>query len=253
MDPDDQAYDDFEITEEAPDPAPARQEPAFDMRAFAAEMARSNAETLKAVLAEVMPKPAPAKQHSPGEALRAKLRDDLGLGDAVGDSYARAAALDALGDEWGDDPAVKSAIQQRTGNARLIEAMAEQNRRYKALEERLNKRESDERTSAERSKQLAQLEQLAAEGGLRKIAPNVFAGPQLTPEHKELLASLDVPTLERVLPVLDKLMASARPRSRRLGAAPGGSGREKERPFRIVPDSEWDEHEQRRIGGEEMN
>lgn len=250
---DEQAYDDFEITEEAPEAAPAPQQPAFDMRAFAAEMARTNAETLKAVLAEVMPKPAPAKQHSPGEALRSKYRDELGLGDAVADRYARAAALDALGDEWGDDPAVKNAIQQRTGDARLIEAMAEQNRRYKALEERLNKRESDERTSAERREQIARLEQLAADGGLRKIAPNVFAGPQLTPEHKELLSSLDVPTLERVLPVLDKLMAGARPRSRRLGAAPGGSGRTKERPFQVVPDAQWDEDYQRRLLGEEMN
>lgn len=249
----DQAYDDFEITEEAPEPEPAKQQPAFDMQAFAAEMARSNAETLKAVLAEVMPKPEPTRPNTPGEALRAKYRDELGLGDHVADRYARAAALDALGDEWGDDPAVKSAIQQRTGDARLIEALAQQNQRYKALEERLNKREADEQQRTERQAQLARLEQLGASGELRKIAPNVFAGQQITPEHKELLASLDVPTLERVLPVIDKLMAGARPRSRRLGSAPGGSGRGKPQPFRVVPDSEWDDAFQRRISGEEMN
>jgi hypothetical protein len=248
----DDEYDDIEITEEAPEAPAAPQQPAFDVRAFAQEMARANAETLKETLSALLPKPEPAKPRGVGDAIRDKVRESLGLDGDVAERYARASAYDVLGDEFGDDPAVRKAISARTGDARMIEAIAEVRRENRMLQERLNAREAAEKQQAERAEQRARLEALAEKGELRKLAPNAFAGP-ITPAHRKLLQELDVDTLAKVLPVVDELIAAARPRSRRLGAAPGGTGREKPQPFKVVPDSQWDEIEQRRMSGEEMN
>jgi hypothetical protein len=249
----DDEYDDIEITEEAPEAPAAPPQPAFDVRAFAQEMARANAETLKETLSALLPKPEPSKPRGVGDAIRDKVRESLGLDGDVAERYTRAAAYDALSDEFGDDPAVRKAIAARTGDARLIEALAEQGRKYRALEERMNKREADEQARTARAAEIARLEELAQQGELGKLAPNLFSGGKISPAHKRLIESLDVNTLSKALPIIDELVASARPRSKRLGASPGGTGREKPQPFKVVPDSQWDEIEQRRMSGEEMN
>lgn len=253
MDPEDQ-IDDIPITEGEPEIEPARapQSPAFDPDRFAASIADGVAKSLASVFERLAPKPEPQRPRGLGESLRAKMREELGLDDDVVDQYTRAAASATIADEYADDPAVKRALQQRTGNARLIEALAEQARRNRALEERLNKRDADEQAHKQRAAQVAQLHQLAESGGLRKVAPNLFAG-QMTPAHKQLLEALDVETLERVLPHIDAIVGAARPRTRRLGSAPGGTGRAKPQPFRVVPDSAYDDMIDRLVAGEESN
>jgi hypothetical protein len=252
MDTDD-VYDEIPITEEEPEAAKPAPAPAFDMRAFAQEMARANAEAIKEALSAAMPKPEPAKPRGLGDTLRDKVRESLGLDGDVAERYTRAAAYDTLADEFGDDPAVRKAIAARSGDARVIEAMGELRRYAKSLEERINKREADEQARANRAAEIARLEELAQKGDLGKLAPNLFSAGKLSPAHKRLIESLDVDTLSKALPIIDELIASARPRSKRLGAAPGGTGREKPQPFKVVSDAQWDEIEQRRMTGEEMN
>lgn len=255
MAPEDQ-IDDIPITEGEPEIEPRQQPAGIDYgaltQAMGSAMAPMIANAIKEAIGAVAPKPEPQRPRGLGDSLRAKLRDELGLSDDVTDRYARAAALDTLGDEYGDDPTIKTAIRQRTGDARLIEALAEQGRRARALEDRLNKREADEQAQRKRAEQLAQLHQLAESGGLRKVAPNLFGG-QMTPAHKKLLEALDVETLERVLPHIDAIVGAARPRTRRLGSAPGGTGRAKPQPFRVVPDSAYDDMIDRLVAGEESN
>lgn len=253
MDPEDQ-IDDIPITEGEPEIEPARapQSPGFDPDRFAASIAEGVAKSLAPVFERLAPKQEPQRPKGLGDSLRAKLRDELGLSDDVTDRYTRAAALDALGDEWGDDPAIKGAIKQRTGDARLIEALAEQARQLKSLRQEMDQGKAAEQAHKQRAAQVAQLHQLAESGGLRKVAPNLFAG-QMTPAHKQLLESLDVETLERVLPHIDAIVGAARPRTRRLGSSPGGTGRAKPQPFRVVPDSTYDDMIDRLVAGEESN
>lgn len=255
---DEDQIDDIPVTEGEPELEPARQQSAGGIdygaltQAMGSAMAPMIASAIKEAIGAVAPKPEPQRPRGLGDSLRAKVHEELGLSTEVADRYARAAALDALGDEWGDDPAIKGAIKQRTGDARLIEALAEQARRARALEERLNKRDADEQAQKQRAAQVAQLQQLAESGGLRKVAPNLFAG-QLTPAHKKLLESLDVETLERILPHIDEIVGASRPRSRRLASAPGGTGRAKPQPFRVVPDAAYDDMIDRLVAGEESN
>jgi hypothetical protein len=248
----DEEFDDIPVTEAEPERASAPAAPSFDPDRFAASIAEGVAKSLGPMFERLAPQREPERPRSLGDALKDRVRESLGLDGDVAERYARASAYDVLGDEFGDDPAVRKAISARTGDARMIEAIAEVRRENRALQERLNARESAEKQQAERAEQRARLEALAEKGELRKLAPNTFAGP-LTPAHRKLLLELDVDTLAKVLPVVDELMATQRPRSRRLGASPGGTGREKPQPFRVVPDSEWDEDFQRRITGEEHN
>jgi hypothetical protein len=249
----DEEYDDIPVTEAEPERASAPAAPSFDPDRFAASIAEGVAKSLGPMFERLAPQREPERPRSLGDAFKDRVRESLGLDGDVADRYARAAAYSALGDEeWGSDPAVKRAIAAQTGDARLIEALAEVRRENRALHERMNARESAEKQQAERAEQRARLEALAEKGELRKLAPNTFSGP-LTPAHRKLLQEFDVDTLAKVLPVVDELMATQRPRSRRLGASPGGTGREKPQPFRVVPDSEWDEDFQRRITGEEHN
>lgn len=255
---DEDQIDDIPVTEGEPELEPARQQSAGGIdysaltQAMGSAMAPMIANAIKEAIGAVAPKPEPERPRGLGDALRARMREDLGLGDDLAEQYTRAAAYDTLSDQYGDDPAIKGALQQRTSSARLIEALAEQARRNRALEERLNKREADEQAQRKRAEQVAQLHQLAESGGLRKVAPNLFAG-QLTPAHKKLLESLDVETLERILPQIDEIVGAARPRSRRLASAPGGTGRVKSQPFRVVPDSAYDDMIDRLVAGEESN
>lgn len=247
--------DEIPVIEGEPERQPATAA-AFDMKSFAAEMARANAEAMQNVLGKFAESMRPAEKPrptNPGSLLRDKFREHLGLDDdeLVERSF-RASALDAISDEYGDDPAVRSAIKARTSDASLIRALAESNRRVNAMQERMDKQEADSKARAARDKLLAQFES-GDLGELKQKAPRLFDGPMSEAKKKLMRVLVDGGTPDDLLPVLDELISSQQPRNKRFNASPGGTGTDKPQAFEVVSDAEWSSNFDRAASGEEMN
>lgn len=251
----DETEDEIPVIEGEPERQPATT-PAFDMKAFAAEMARANAEAMQSVLgkfAETMRPAEKPRPTNPGSLLRDRTREMLGIEDEdLAERYTRAEALGVLSDEYGDDPAVRSAIKARTAEAPLIRMLAQERKERLALAAKFEAQEQAAKQRQARDKLLAQFE--AGElGELKQKAPRLFDGPMSEAKKKLMRVLVDGGTPDDLLPVLDELMSSQQPRNKRFNAAPGGTGTDKPQAIETISDAEWARDFDRAASGEEMN
>lgn len=252
----DETDDDIPVIEGEPERKAAPVAPAFDMQAFAQAMATHTAQAIETALgkfAETMRPVEKPRPTNPGSLLRDRTREMLGIeDDDLVERYSRASALDALRDEYGDDPKVQEAIRARTSEAPIIRMLSQERQARMALEAKFEAQQKAAEQRAARDKLLAQFE--AGElGELKKKAPRLFEG-QMSEAKKRLMRVLvDGGTPDDLLPVLDELVADAQPRNKRFSAAPGGTGTEKPQAFEVVSDAEWSRTFDRAAGGEEMN
>lgn len=247
--------DEIPVDEGEPERKPAAA-PAFDMQAFAQAMATHTAQAIETALgkfAETMRPAEKPRATNPGSLLRDRTREMLGIeDDDLVERYSRASALDALRDEYGDDPKVQEAIRARTAEAPLIRMLAQERKERLALAAKFEAQEQAAKQRQARDSLLAKFE-AGDVGELRTKAPRLFSG-QMSDAHKKLLRVLvDGGTPDDLLPVVDELVATARPRNPRLSAAPGGTGRDKPEPFKVVSDAAYDEMVDKIAAGEEMN
>lgn len=251
--------DEIPVDEGEPERTSAGAAPAFSMETFAKMLAQANAdanarmEQTLAKFAETMRPAEKPRATNPGSLLRDRTREMLGIeDDDLVERYSRASALDALRDEYGDDPKVQEAIRARTSEAPLIRMLAQERKERLALAAKFEAQEQAAKQRQARDKLLAQFE--AGElGELKQKAPRLFAG-QMSDAHKKLVRVLvDGGTPDDLLPVLDELMSSQQPRNKRFNAAPGGTGTDRPQAIETISDAEWARDFDRAAGGEEMN
>lgn len=246
--------DDISVTDETDD------QPVGSSQPQTPDVASIVAQTTEAVFAKLAPllqrnePQQPARPPAPRDRFLGALKADLGIEDDDDvERYAKARAYELLQDEYGDDPAVRKAIQGRVESARPIEGIASMKRELRDFMQKIEGRFSEQEQSKKRAEEAAAYKRLAAEGQLSDKFPNLFRKGRPSQAALKIFDRFhDVDQLRAALEVAEEIAAEQQPRRPSLGSGMGGGrATQAPKPSKFLAGADYD-NEIRKIY-EEMN
>lgn len=209
-----------------------------------ASIVAQTTEALFAKLAPLLQRPEPQQQaqpSKPGDPLLDAIKERLGIDDdEEARRYAKAQAYRLIQDDYGDDPNIRRAIDQRSEGARPIESMSALRKEMREYMRKIDGRFSEQEQARKREEEAAAYKRMAVEGALADKFPNLFRKGKPSQAALKIFDRFhDVEQLRAALEVAEEIAAEQQPRRPNI---PAGSGRATQapKPTKFYDGSEYD-------------